>query len=337
MAAELSHSTLEFPKEILAILDRVDGKLYGQPVWTFAKHGNGYSLKLFWKANHGVYLDNAHSTISRRKNRNKLRLDAFVAKKRAEGYCSSKSPASALSPTPSCSTKANSKILSTTTAQLEPLVSGQLNLEPARPGPIVQDESVASGQLCSEPMRHSLTAQCVVPPLCDNVINQSPIASRTRSRAAEQANDTTTSVHPKPLVTTEPACDELDTLPACNDPDSQPAISCKTSAPLVHVLHLPEDLQGDTKHYVDFVKCDDADTANRVRDCMQIQWSNLVKPGQKVKVKLKDELVAAVVENSHFISKLSFDCLYFYATTKVDIKLPGSSSVREFQFRDLIL
>ena len=61
MAAELSHSTLEFPKEILAILDRVDGKLYGQPVWTFAKHGNGYSLKLFWKANHGVYLDNAHS------------------------------------------------------------------------------------------------------------------------------------------------------------------------------------------------------------------------------------------------------------------------------------
>ena len=68
----------------------------------------------------------------------------------------------------------------------------------------------------------------------------------------------------------------------------------------------------------------------------KLQWSNLVKPGQKVKVKLKDELVAAVVESSHFISKLSFDCLYFSATTKVDIKL-GSSSVREFQFRDLIL
>ena len=62
---------------------------------------------------------------------------------------------------------------------------------------------------------------------------------------------------------------------------------------------------------MDFVKCDDADTANRVRDCMQIQWSNLVKPGQKVKVKVKDELVATVVESSHFISKLSFDCLYF--------------------------
>ena len=42
---------------------------------------------------------------------------------------------------------------------------------------------------------------------------------------------------------------------------------------------------------------------------MQIQWSNLVKPGQKVKV--KDELVAAVVESSHFISKLSFDVYTF--------------------------
>ena len=58
MAAELSHSTLEFPKEILAIWIEL---MYGQPVWTFARHGNGYSLKLFWKANHG-------STISACKN-----------------------------------------------------------------------------------------------------------------------------------------------------------------------------------------------------------------------------------------------------------------------------
>ena len=31
---------------------------------------------------------------------------------------------------------------------------------------------------------------------------------------------------------------------------------------------------------------------------MQIQWS---KPGQKVKVKLEDEVVVAVVESLHFI------------------------------------
>ena len=123
--------------------------------------------------------------------------------------------------------------------------------------------------------------------------------------------------------------------PVRDESDSQPVVNFKTSAPLV--LHLPGDLPGVTKHHADFVKCDDSDTANRVRDCMQIQWSNLVNPGQKIKVKLKNEVVAAVVESSHFISKLSFDCLYFYATAKVDIRLPGSSSVKEFQFRDVIL
>ena len=71
------------------------------------------------------------------------------------------------------------------------------------------------------------------------------------------------------------------------------------SRPVLHlyILHLP----GVTKHHADFVKCDDSDTANRVRDCMQIQWSTFVKPGQKIKIKLKNEVVAAVVESSHFI------------------------------------
>ncbi len=38
---------------------------------------------------------------------------------------------------------------------------------------------------------------------------------------------------------------------------------------------------------------------------MEDQWSPLVKPGQKVKVKIKDDLMSVVVEQVFFISKLS--------------------------------
>ncbi len=69
---------------------------------------------------------------------------------------------------------------------------------------------------------------------------------------------------------------------------------------------------------------------------MEDQWSPLVKPGQKVKVKIKDELMSVVVEQVFFIS-LSFDCRYFYATAKVNVSLPGSNLHTECQFRDLIL
>ena len=62
----------------------------------------------------------------------------------------------------------------------------------------------------------------------------------------------------------------------------------------------------------------------------------LVQPGRKVKVKIKEVVVSAGVEKSHFISKLSFDCRYFYATVKADIRLSGYSSPREYQLRDLI-
>ena len=244
----------------------------------------------------GVYLDNAHSTISGRKSRNKRRLDAFVAKKRAEGFCSKSLASGQLNLEPA-------QPQAGPIVQCELVASDQLNLEPAQPGPIAQCESVASGQLNLEPARPSPTAQCPVPPLCEKVVNESPVANHTRSRVNVQVNDImTSSVDPKPVVTAvEPVRDES---------DSQPVVNFKTSAPLV--LHLPGDLPGVTKHHADFVKCDDSDTANRVRDCMQIQWSNLVKPGQKIKVKLKNEVVAAVVESSHFISKLSFDCLYTF-------------------------
>ncbi len=292
--AELSHRSLEFPREILAILDRVDGKSYGQPVWTFAKHGNGYSLKLFWKALSGVSLDNAHSTVSGRKSRNKRRLVAFIAKKRAEASCSSKQPATSgvSSQAPGISNQdSNRESTTCTSIQLEPVASGPLNLEPARP-PVTssqvnsnagstnntQLELVASGPLNLEPAVYPSSSMS----LCEKVVGKSPVASRTRSRANLQVTETVTCLQ-STVATVEPVHDES---------ASQPVNSFTTSAPLV--LELP-DLPGITRHYVDFVKCDDVDTANRIKDSMQQQWSDLVKPGQKVKVKLKDEPVAAVV------------------------------------------
>ena len=68
---------------------------------------------------------------------------------------------------------------------------------------------------------------------------------------------------------------------------------------------------------------------------MKQQWSNLVSPGCTVKV--KDKLTSAVVENCYYISKVSFDNLYCYATAKSDVRLPDSRLIRELQFRDLII
>jgi len=86
---------------------------------------------------------------------------------------------------------------------------------------------------------------------------------------------------------------------------------------------------------VDFIRCDDIVTANTVNELMQQQWSELVKPGCGVKVKIMDKFVDAVVEKTHFISNLLFYYGYFFATAKAEVKVSGSDSTRMFQFRDL--
>ena len=121
--------------------------------------------------------------------------------------------------------------------------------------------------------------------------------------------------------------------------ETEQAIDVKLGATLVVlVLKLPDSLTGVTKYHEDFVRCEEANVADTVKGLMQQQWTSLVMPGQKVKVKIKDKLVSAVIENCHFISKLSFDSLYFYATAKVDLRLSESDQLyRECQVRELIL
>ena len=99
---------------------------------------------------------------------------------------------------------------------------------------------------------------------------------------------------------------------------------------------MPENLHGVTKRFEDFVKCETMDVANAVEEAMRLQWSELVMAGQPVKVKVKNELVSRIVVECKFSSKISFDCLYCYATAKAIVRF-SDSDCREVQFRDLFL
>ena len=112
-----------------------------------------------------------------------------------------------------------------------------------------------------------------------------------------------------------------------------------TSSKTQLLLQIPNSVTGVTKHFEDFVKCDSMEAADVVKEAMKLQWSSLIMPGKEVKVKLTGcrELSSAVVVECYYTSKLSFDCLYYYATAKADVRLHGSNRLREFQFWDLIL
>ena len=58
--------------------------------------------------------------------------------------------------------------------------------------------------------------------------------------------------------------------------------------------------------------------------------------GRKVKIKASSESVDGVVDQTHFIAKLSSDGYYFYSTAKADVRL-GDCIIKEVQFRDLVI
>jgi len=49
----------------------------------------------------------------------------------------------------------------------------------------------------------------------------------------------------------------------------------------------------------------------------------------------KLNLVDAIFERTQLISKLLFDCCYFFTAAKAKVKVSGSDSTRMYQFRDL--
>ena len=56
------------------------------------------------------------------------------------------------------------------------------------------------------------------------------------------------------------------------------------------------------------VRCEQYETVMKVKECMQQQWSHVIVPGYKVKVKIRRVLTSAVVEKSQYIAKLSSNC-----------------------------
>ena len=99
-------------------------------------------------------------------------------------------------------------------------------------------------------------------------------------------------------------------------------------------LSLPKN-SSLTKVHEDFIKCDEL---SAVRDEMKKQWSSVIFPGVKVKIKHNNDVVPAVVVECNYFSRSSFDCNYYYATAKATVKLSESNTIKdEVQFRDLIL
>ena len=45
MSVECPRSSLKIPKDVVSISASIEGHLYTQPIWTFARHRNGCSLK----------------------------------------------------------------------------------------------------------------------------------------------------------------------------------------------------------------------------------------------------------------------------------------------------
>ena len=72
-----------------------------------------------------------------------------------------------------------------------------------------------------------------------------------------------------------------------------------TPLPLSEIT-LPEAIPNVTKYHADYFRCEDVESANIVRSSMERQWSDVIIIGQKVKVKMKNEFVSAVVKKTFF-------------------------------------
>ena len=319
MAVESSCCQLKIPPDVIAILNSVNAQDYCGPVWSFSKHQSGYCLKLFWKSEQPTITLNKvrpAPSISRRKMRNKQRMEAFLAKKK-EAYLNN----SSAKPTVGMSSKVDSP-----TFQHEGTTHAETDCTTESAGLYSKVGSPTSWHDGTTHADTDCTTVTTVPAAesCDRdgiPAVLSPVSSRTRSKvnsiSKQPLKDVGLESVSAPLMTVSDS-----TFSACH-----------------LTLALPDSLAGVTKHYADFVRCDEADTATHVKDLMQMQWESIVVPGSKVKVRFKEKVVPAVVVKCNYISKLSFDCLYYYATAKASVQFEVTDYhlCREYQFRDLIL
>jgi len=296
-----SDSTLGIPKEVLAILAAIDGKPYGKAVWTLAKHRSGYSLKLFWGVEQKSSLkslNSAHPAFSGRNNRNRRRLEAFLVKKRAEsstqhtpsesqGTCGIPSVLKTFSDAQVCPTEGHDSESSShdqsctvgESTSVKEAASGTCDTitNSATTFKLTHVDASSTGGHDSEPStvassdNSTSTSQGL--PTSKVLHIDCPVSSRTRSKVKQHQSDQDLGNDSSTVLPSNPKFSVSNARPPSVEPRKLELV-------------LPVSLQGVTQHHVDFIKCDDIVTASTAKELMQQQWSELVKPGCRVKVKL---------------------------------------------------
>ena len=281
-------------------------------VWMLAKH------TLFWGVEQKSAVkssNSAHPTFSGRSNRNRLRLEAFLVKKRAEsssqhspsespGTCEFPSVPKTSSDTQVCLTRGHDSESSShdygqfctkveSTPLKEPASETFDTITNSATTPKLTEYDANSGHESEPPTLASsddgIRASQGLP--ISKVLQiDCPISIRMRSKVKQHQSDQDFGIDSTTVLPTN--------LKSSVSNARLPSVKPKN----ISELALPASLQGVTQHHVDF--CYDIDTANTAKELMQQEWSELVKPGCGVKVKIMDKFVDAVVERTHFILKL---------------------------------
>lgn len=329
MAAEISRSALEFPGELPAILAGISGQHFSKPVWTLSKQRNGYSLKLFWRKTPSQSTPtNARPTVDGKKSRSRRRMEEFLAKKR-----------SAVSYSPPIGVR-QSQPFSTVDIGDPPTCAEKEDWWCVEAKSLPCTVDLASIEGSDAKVSNLDRSHTVKPAIADGLDLKDPCPGLSIPMA-ESAHDSLSSQATSidPTQQSQPQSSTDRDSPAISTPVAMRTRSCGATVTAKHIpnLRLPGHVKDVTVHHPDFVRCEDSETAEELKEAMKNQWCDLVYPGRKVKVRVKDELVDGEVETCHYISKLSFDCLYFYATAKVDVRVLYLGITKDFQFRDLLL
>ena len=123
-----------------------------------------------------------------------------------------------------------------------------------------------------------------------STLSDSPVAKHTRRQCAAKSELQVVSHH-----------DQVQSL--------TPTLPVRLSIPQPN---LPESLSNVvTKYHAGYFRCEDGESASAVRSCMEREWSDVVKTGQKVKMKFKDDFSSVTVVGVLFVSKQAANSTYF--------------------------
>ena len=230
-----------------------------------------------------------------RELRSRMRIDAFLAKKKKE---------SAIAAT--CNQTGN-PVTSKTVSGSESDLS-QISTEP----PVTASSVFADVNIPIVPSAAYSVISCAESKLSGvtSSQDQSPVAHHTRSRSRNSSMKCTEDHTLKPEAGHKVKMSLKNDNEDLKESNKYAPVSISTSR-VAHIysnteisgsshvdLKLSTDLSDSvTKHHDDFVKCMSIDIANEIKNCMERQWSQLVFPGRKVNVRVNDDIFPAVVQH----------------------------------------